>query len=71
MMVDARAFDAAKIGEEDGGKVRVILPQEVGNLAKEVQCLDDPDDKCQNRTRQLLSTSIAPFTPSFFSVRAL
>lgn len=53
MMVDARAFDAAKIGEEDGGKVRVILPQEVGHLAKEVQCLDDPDDKCQNRTRQL------------------
>ena len=69
MMVDARAFDAAKIGEEDGGKVRVILPQEVGHLAKEVQCLDDPDARTGRGS--FLSTSIAPFTPSFFSVRAL
>ena len=57
-MVDARAFDAATIGEEDGGKVRVILPQEVGHLAKEVQCLDDN-----------ISNYRAKFFPVFLGIR--
>ena len=53
MVVDRGTLDAAQVGGQDGGVVRVGLPDVMGQLAPEVQDADDLHHQHQDRAGEL------------------